>query len=332
MDLGYWLPLFFAAAMGLAMLIYVLLDGYDLGIGMLLPFASDDEKDTMIAAIGPFWDANETWIVLGVGILLIAFPQAHGIVLTSLYVPVTVMLMGLILRGVAFDFRVKAGDDHKAKWNRLFAFGSLVASVCQGWMLGAFVTGLGDNATSHLFAALIAVALPALYIVLGAAWLLIKTEGELFDKAAGWGRLAVWPMGMGLLLVSVATPLVNPAIADKWFSLPNAIGLAPIPLITVLTYAGLVWVFHSQQMLRHGYEWLAFVALAVLCVLASFGLGYSLFPDIILGRLSIWQAASDTSSLLFTFWGAALALPAILGYTIFIYRVFRGKATDLSYE
>lgn len=116
MDLGYWLPLFFAGAMGLALLIYVILDGYDLGIGILLPFANDDEKDVMVAAIGPFWDANETWIVLGVGILLIAFPQAHSIVLTSLYLPVTLMLMGLILRGVAFDFRVKAGDKHKAKW------------------------------------------------------------------------------------------------------------------------------------------------------------------------------------------------------------------------
>src|SRR5690606_40784735 len=120
MDLGYWLPLFFAAAMGLALLIYVLLDGYDLGVGMLLPFASDDEKDTMVAAIGPFWDANETWIVLGVGILLIAFPRAHGLVLTALYLPVTIMLMGLILRGVAFDFRVKAAAARKRMWNGLF--------------------------------------------------------------------------------------------------------------------------------------------------------------------------------------------------------------------
>lgn len=332
MDLGYWLPLFFAGAMGLALLIYVILDGYDLGIGILLPFANDDEKDVMVAAIGPFWDANETWIVLGVGILLIAFPQAHSIVLTSLYLPVTLMLMGLILRGVAFDFRVKAGDKHKAKWNRLFAFGSLVASLCQGWMLGAFVTGLTGDATSTLFAALIAVALPALYIMLGAAWLLIKTEGELFNKAARWGRLAVWPMGGFLLLISIATPLVSSTIADKWFTLPNAIGLMPIPLATALAYAGLIWVFNSKQILDNGYGWLAFVALMVVCVLASIGLAYSLFPDIVLGQISIWEAASATESLLFTFWGAIIALPMILGYTIFIYRVFRGKATHLSYE
>ncbi|KZX61564.1 cytochrome BD ubiquinol oxidase subunit II [Alcanivorax sp. HI0033] len=332
MDLGYWLPLFFAGAMGLALLIYVILDGYDLGIGMLLPFASDDEKDVMVAAIGPFWDANETWIVLGVGILLIAFPQAHSIVLTSLYLPVTLMLMGLILRGVAFDFRVKAGDKHKAKWNRLFAFGSLVASLCQGWMLGAFVTGLTGDATSTLFAALIALALPALYIMLGAAWLLIKTEGELFNKAVRWGRMAVLPMGGFLLLISIATPLVSSAIADKWFTLPNAIGLMPIPIATALAYAGLIWVFNSKQILHNGYGWLAFVALMVMCVLASIGLAYSLFPDIVLGRISIWEAASATESLLFTFWGAIIALPMILAYTIFIYRVFRGKATHLSYE
>ena len=332
MDLGYWLPLFFAGAMGLAPLIAVVLDGYDPGIGMLLPFASDDEKDVMVAAIGPFWDANETWIVLGVGILLIAFPQAHSIVLTSLYLPVTLMLMGLILRGVSFDFRVKAGDEHKAKWNRLFAFGSLVASVSQGWMLGAFVTGLTGDATSTLFAALIALALPALYIMLGAAWLLIKTEGELFNKAARWGRLAVWPTGGFLLLISIATPLVSSTIADKWFTLPNAIGLMPIPLATALAYAGLIWVFNSKQILNNGYGWLAFVALMVVCVLASIGLAYSLFPDIVLGQISIWEAASATESLLFTFWGAIIALPMILGYTIFIYRVFRGKATHLSYE
>ncbi len=332
MDLGYWLPLFFAGAMGLALLIYVVLDGYDLGIGMLLPFASDQEKDVMVAAIGPFWDANETWIVLGVGILLIAFPQAHGIVLTSLYLPVTIMLMGLILRGVSFDFRVKAGDQHKAMWNRLFAIGSLVASVCQGWMLGAYVTGLTGDTTSTLFAVLIGLALPALYIMLGAAWLLIKTEGELFHKAARWGRLAVWPMGAFLLLVSIATPLVSETIADKWFSLPNAIGLMPIPIATGLAYAGLIWIFNSRQILDNGYGWLAFLALIVICVLASIGLAYSLFPDVVLGRLSIWDAASATESLLFTFWGAIIALPMILAYTVFIYRVFRGKATHLSYE
>ena len=156
------LPLFFVAVVGLALLAYVILDGYDLGVGLLLPFASDEQKDIMIASIGPFWDANETWIVLGIGVLLIAFPSAHGIILSKLYLPVTIMLIGLILRGVAFDFRVKAGDDKKTMWNRLFFIGSLVAAMAQGWMLGSYITGLSGSLTNTVFSFLIALCLPAL--------------------------------------------------------------------------------------------------------------------------------------------------------------------------
>jgi len=225
-----FLPIAFMLVMGLALLIYVLLDGYDLGVGALLPLATDDEKDLMIASIGPFWDANETWIVLGVGVLLIAFPAAHGVILTALYIPITIMLFGLILRGVAFDFRVKAGDIHKARWNRLFFLGSVIASGSQGWMLGSYITGLQSGLTNTLFSFLIALTLPALYVILGASWLMMKTEGALFDKAIKWAQAAIIPMGVGLLLVSIATPIVSQSIADKWFVLPNAIGLMPIPL------------------------------------------------------------------------------------------------------
>ena len=185
------LPLIFMAIMGLALLLYVILDGYDLGIGMLLPFADSADKDTMIASIGPFWDANETWIVLGVGTLLIAFPAAHALVLTTLYLPTTIMLIGLVLRGVAFDFRFKAHARHRRTWNRAFALGSLTASMAQGWMLGRYVTGLQDSNLSLAFAALAALTLPALYIVLGSGWLLLKTEGELFERARRWGRNAM---------------------------------------------------------------------------------------------------------------------------------------------
>ena len=185
-----FLPVFFVMAMGLALLLYVILDGFDLGVGLLLPQATETEKDIMIASIGPFWDANETWIVLGIGILLIAFPMAQSIILSALYLPVTLMLFGLILRGVAFDFRVKAGDVHKQRWNRMFFLGSLIAAMSQGWMLGAYITGLDAGLTNTLFAALIALTLPALYVMLGAGWLLIKTEGELFDKAVRWARMA----------------------------------------------------------------------------------------------------------------------------------------------
>ena len=189
------LPVIFMLIMGLALLIYVILDGYDLGVGMLLPLANEEEKDIMIASIGPFWDANETWIVLGVGVLLIAFPSAHGVVLTALYVPVTLMLFGLILRGVAFDFRVKAGDQHKALWNKAFFAGSTLAAMSQGWMLGSYITGLDTSPVNWLFSALIAVTLPALYVMLGCAWLMMKTEDPLFEKAVRWSRIAVLPHG-----------------------------------------------------------------------------------------------------------------------------------------
>ncbi len=328
----YWLPIIYMAAMGLALLIYVILDGYDLGVGMLVPLAEEGEKDIMVASIGPFWDANETWIVLGVGILLIAFPLAHGIVLTSLYLPVTIMLMGLILRGVAFDLRVKAGDQHRHLWNRAFAIGSLVASTAQGWMLGAYVTGLQTTPTSLLFAVLIALTLPALYLVLGCGWLLIKTDGALQRKTLGWARLAVWPMGLGLLLVSIATPLVSASIAHKWFSWPNFLYLLPIPLVCTLAFAGILVLLRRESWIETSRSWWLYGAVVLICVMASIGLGYSLFPNVIVDRMTIWEAAAAVESLEFTLVGVVLTLPVIIVYTVFVYRIFHGKATELSYE
>ncbi len=325
------LPLVFMAIMGLSLLLYVILDGYDLGIGMLLPFGSAADKDIMIAAIGPFWDANETWLVLGVGMLLIAFPAAHGLVLTSLYLPVTAMLIGLILRGVSFDFRVKADARQKRLWNRCFAAGSLLAALAQGWMLGSYVTGLVPGAVNLAFAALIALTLPALYLVLGAGWLLVKTEGELFDRAAAWGRRAVLPMGLALLAISIATPLVSPTIRDKWFTLPNFIGLMPIPLATTAAFVTVVAVLRRVSSARPAYAWLVLVATILLCVLAALGLAYSLYPYVVLDRLTVWEAAAAPGSLKFVLVGLALVLPFTLAYTVFVYRVFRGKATALGY-
>ncbi len=330
--MGEFLPLFFVAAMGLSLLLYVILDGFDLGIGILLPLATEREKDIMVASIGPFWDANETWLVLGVGVLLVAFPQAHGIVLTSLYLPVTVMLFGLILRGVAFDFRVKAGDQRKGLWNTAFFAGSLVASMAQGWMLGSYITGLESTPTSLAFAALIGLSLPALYVMLGGAWLLIKSEGALFQKAASWSQRALLPMGFALLLVSIATPLVSAEIASRWFTLPNAIGLLPIPVICLLAYIGIGWLLRRVDLLEAGYGWLVYAALVVICLMAAIGLAYSIYPDIIIGRMTLWEAAAATSSLWFIFWGVAVTLPLIAAYTVFVYRIFSGKATALSYE
>ena len=327
-----FLPLFFVGAMGLALLIYVILDGYDLGIGILLIFADDPEKDAMISSIGPFWDANETWIVLGVGILLIAFPGAHGIILSTLYLPVTLMLMGLIMRGIAFDFRVKAGNEQKNMWSLIFFSGSLLAASCQGWMLGSYITGLDHSTTNYLFSLLLALVFPALYIMLGAAWLLIKIEGELFNKARRWARNALFPFGLSLLLISIATPIVSSEIASRWFVLPNAIGLLPIPLSVLIVFGVLFWKLSAPKNINHHNSWIIFTSITIICVLSAFGLAYSLFPDIIIGKMTIWEAASATKSLMFTFWGTVITLPIVLFYTAFVYRVFSGKATSLSYD
>jgi len=324
------LPLIFVTIMGLSLLLYVILDGYDLGVGLLLPFGNDQEKDIMIASIGPFWDANETWIVMGIGVLLIAFPSAHGIILTKLYMPATIMLLGLILRGVAFDFRVKAGDSKKAMWNRIFFIGSLVASMAQGWMLGSYITGLNGSLTNTVFSILIAFCLPALYCVLGATWLLIKTEGDLFAKAVGWARKSVLPMALGLFLVSIATPLVSDVIAERWFQLPNFIGLMPIPIASAIALA--ILLRRDIDRLRELNPWYLFICPVIVCLMAALGLAYSIFPDIIIGQMTIWDSAAHTSALLFTFYGVCIALPCIILYTIFIYRVFSGKATELSYD
>lgn len=317
------LPLIFVAVMGLSLLLYVILDGYDLGVGLLLPFASDDEKDIMIASIGPFWDANETWIVMGIGVLLIAFPSAHGIILTKLYFPVTIMLLGLILRGVAFDFRVKAGAAKKAMWNRLFFIGSLVASMAQGWMLGSYITGLSGSLTNTVFSILIAFCLPALYCVLGSTWLLIKTEGDLFVKAVGWARKSVLPMSLGLFFVSIATPIVSSVIAERWFQLPNFIGLMPIPVSSAIALGLLFTLLRRDvERIRNMNPWYLFLCPVIICLMAALGLAYSIFPDIIIGQMTIWDAAAHTKSLQFTFYGMCIALPCIICYTIFIYRVF----------
>ena len=328
----YWLPVIYMAAMGLALFVYVILDGYDLGVGMLLPLASETEKDVMVASIGPFWDANETWIVLGVGILLIAFPSAHGIVLTKLYLPVTLMLIGLTLRGVAFDLRIKAGDQHKELWNNAFFLGSLIAAVAQGWMVGSYVTGLDYSVLNILFSLLIAVTLPTLYILLGAGWLLMKTRGELLVKAHRWGRNAILPMGFGLLLVSIATPVVSERIAERWFEGSNFARLWPVPVATLIAYLAILNLARADSWVHSGKSWYLYALTVFICVMASLGLGYSLFPYIIVDQLNIWQAAAATESLLFTFFGVVLAVPAIIAYTIYVYRVFHGRNVSLSYE
>lgn len=332
MTWAEFLPLIFMTVMGLALLAYVVLDGYDLGVGLLLPLGERDQKDTMIASIGPFWDANETWLVLGVGVLLVAFPKAHGIVLQALYLPVAVMLVGLILRGVAFDFRVKAPTRYLPFWNRAFFAGSLAASMAQGWMLGSYITGFDTGPIGLLFSLGIAVTLPAAYLLLGAGWLIMKTEGELRHRAVGWARRALWPMGVALLAISAATPLVNQAVVEKWFGLPQIFALLPVPLICAAAFFAVHWVVTRPNLIDAGYGWLVFVNTVLIFVLAFFGLAYSIFPDIVIGRLTLWDAAAATGSLTVIFIGVAITLPVIVVYTIYLYRVFWGKAHPLTYN
>jgi cytochrome d ubiquinol oxidase subunit II len=333
MDMNWttMLPLIFMAVMGLALLAYVVLDGYDLGVGLLLPFAADEEKDVMVSSIGPFWDANETWLVLGIGILLIAFPRAHGMVLSALYLPVAVMLIGLVLRGVSFDFRVKARAARKGMWNKLFALGSLLAAAAQGWMLGSYLTAFDSGVWSQVFSLGIAVTLPTAYAMLGSGWLIMKTEGDLQRKAVRWARMALWPMGAALVGISLATPLVSPNVFDRWFAMPQFIGLLPIPVACAAAFFAALHVTGKPRVVEAGYGWVVFASTVLIFVLAFLGLAYSIYPYIVIDRLTVWQAASAHESLVVIFVGVAITLPAIIVYTVFMYRVFWGKASALSY-
>lgn len=331
LDWPTLLPLVFMAVMGLSLLAYVVLDGYDLGVGLLLPFASDEHKDVMVSSIGPFWDANETWLVLGVGVLLVAFPRAHSYVLTHLYLPVAAMLVGLILRGVSFDFRVKARASHKETWNRLFAAGSLLAAMAQGWMLGSYLTGFDTGIASLAFSAFIALTLPTAYAMLGAGWLIMKTADDLQGKAVAWARKVLWPMGLALAGISLATPIVSHTVFTRWFAMPAFIGLLPIPVACAAAFFAAWQVLRKPDIVGAGYGWVVFASTVLVFVMAFLGLAYSLYPFIVIDKLTVWQAASAHESLVVIFIGVAITLPAIVVYTVFMYRVFWGRATELSY-
>src|SRR5256885_8889850 len=227
------LPLIFAALMGIAMLAYVVLDGYDLGVGMLMPGAERAEQDLMVASIGPFWDANETWLVLGIGLLLVAFPAAHGVVLGALYLPVAAMLVGLMLRGVGFELRIKAEGWQRELWNWLFWAGSFLAAFAQGLMLGRYITGFQAGFGTWLFAVVVAGGVCGGYVLLGATWLVLKSEGGLQKKALGWARWGLAWVALGIALVSLATPLASETVRAKWFSFPLFLVLSPLPLATL---------------------------------------------------------------------------------------------------
>jgi cytochrome d ubiquinol oxidase subunit II len=331
-----WLPLVFALVMALSMLAYVILDGYDLGVGVLLQSADGaEEKNAMIASIGPFWDANETWLVLGVGVLLVAFPLAHGVILGALYLPVALMLVGLMLRGVSFDFRVKARDEHKRLWDHAFFGGSVVAGWAQGFMLGGLITGFKGDLAGNLFSALIGLCLVAAYCLLGAGWLIIKSEGPLQLKAVGWALRSWWFTAAGVAALSLAPPLVSARIFDRWFSFPNFVMLFPIPAMTLVLFlvmARSLKRLPTRLALNNQYgAAVPFACTVGVFLLSFYGLGYSLFPWLVVDRLTLWQAASAPEALMVIFYGVAVVLPTIIAYTVYAYRVFWGKSFALQY-
>lgn len=327
-----WLPWAFASLMGFSILVYVVLDGFDLGVGILFPLATQAEQDKMIGAIGPFWDANETWLVLAVGILLVAFPQAHGMILTALYLPVFVMLVGLILRGVAFEFRAKARDRHKRLWNRLFFVGSVMTALAQGFMLGLYVMGLEQTWATYAFAALTAVFLAVGYSFIGAAWLIHKSEGALQSKALRWGRESLWGVILGIGAVSLATPLVSTRLFEKWLSFPQVFYLAPLPIVSGLL---IMWLWRMLRVMPFADDrrsWQPFAVATALFALAYLGMAYSFYPYVVPERLTIYAAASAPESLFIIFVGACVVVPVIAGYSVLAYTIFRGKATELRYD
>ena len=331
-DPAIWLPLVFAGLMGLSILVYVVLDGFDLGIGVLFPLASEAEKDRMIASIGPFWDANETWLVLAIGLLLVAFPVAHGVILTALYLPVAVMLIGLILRGVAFEFRAKAPLKRKAHWDGAFFAGSLMTSLSQGFMLGLYIMGLSYTPATVAFAVLTALCLTAGYAFIGATWLIVKTDETLQRKAVRWARGGLLGVIGGLVAVSAASPLVSPRIFEKWFSVPEILLLATLPIVSgalvVLLWIALRHLPDPTDRWRH----IPFGTAIALFNLAFAGLAYSFYPYVVPERLTLYEAASAPESLFIILVGTVFVLPTIIGYTALSYGVFRGKANELRYD
>ena len=329
-----WLPLAFILLTGLAVLIYAVLDGYDLGVGILLPIHDDntEHSNRMIASIGPFWDANETWLVLAIGLLLIAFPQAYSMLLGELYLPATIMLVGLILRGVSFDFRAKAVTSHQLWWDRGFKYGSVLTSMSQGYMLGQYVMGFSMTPEAILFSMLSALGVTAAYAFIGSAWLVMKTESDLQVRAAKWARRSAWLAALGIFSVAIVNPMVSDLVRNKWFAFPQFFVLAPIPMVCVTLFLINDYYLKNVPHQRDIGCWIPFLSAVIIFVMCFQALAYSFYPYVIPGSLTIWEAASANVSLQFMFYGAVIVVPAILAYTFFSYRVFWGKASHLRYH
>ncbi len=327
----WYLPLIWGLIIGVAVIMYVILDGFDLGIGILFPFArTEKERDTMMNTVAPFWDGNETWLILGGGGLWVAFPRAYAVVMPALYLPVIIMLLALVFRGVAFEFRWVANTSRRW-WNTAFTAGSFVAAFAQGVILGGLVQGIkvennafagGPLDWATPFAFICGAGVVVGYALLGATWLLIKTEGPLADWARTKAANLLVVVLCAMIIVSVLTPLNFERIAQRWFSTPNIYFLAPVPLITALL-AIAVW-----RWLRAGKEMLPFFGTIGLFLLGFLGLAISTFPYLVPPSLTVWQTAAAPPSQILMLFGVIFLLPVVLGYMIFVYWIFRGKVRE----
>jgi cytochrome bd ubiquinol oxidase subunit II len=327
--MGIDLPLIWALIIAFGLMMYVVMDGFDLGIGILFPFIRDRvDRDTMVNTVAPVWDGNETWLVFGGAALMAAFPLAYSVLLSALYIPLFFMLVGLILRGVAFEFRFKAHESHQALWDIAFASGSYLAAFFQGVAIGAFINGFNMSGTTYIgssfdwltpFSLFTGFGLIIAYALLGSTWLIMKTEGTLQHRLKSMTR----PITLGLLaaiaVVSLWTPAQHPEVAARWFSFPNIILFSPVPVLVVVTTIAI------QRVIRGETHAAPFGLALFLLFLGYTGLAISLWPNIIPPSISINEAASPPQSMGFALVGALFVLPFILGYTTMTYYVFRGK-------
>ena len=312
-----------------AVFVYIVMDGFDLGLGILYPlFPSKTDRDVIMNSVAPVWDGNETWLVLGGGGLMAAFPLAYAVLMPALYTPVIAMLVGLIFRGVAFEFRWKTTQSERNRWDLAFTGGSLLAALAQGIALGAMLQGVHVEGRHYAggwwdwltpFSILTGLALVVGYALLGATWLIMKTEGELRDKAYQLSWYLLFAMLGAIGAVSVATPFLNIQYTERWFSWPNIIFTAPVPIavagVTVLLL----------RALANKWDYQPFFLSLLLFALSYAGLGVSMYPFIVPQSITIWQAAAPENSLFFLLVGVAVLIPLILGYTAWAYWVFRGK-------
>jgi cytochrome d ubiquinol oxidase subunit II len=326
-----YLPLIWAAIIGLAVAMYVILDGFDLGVGILFPFAENErERDQMMNSVAPFWDGNETWLVLGGAGMMVAFPLAYSIILPALYLPVIIMLLALVFRGVAFEFRW-LGVASKKHWTFAFSAGSALAGFCQGVILGGMIQGIkvGDGAFAGgpfdwatPFGVLCGLGLVAGYALLGATWLIMKTEGSVARRARTQAKVLLIAVLALMAIVSIWTPLAFERIAERWFSLPNFLFLWWVPAVTSLV------AFAAWRWIESGREALPFLATIALFLLGYLGLLISNFPYLVPPSVSIWQAAAPPSTQVFMLLGTLVMLPIILGYVVFVYWIFGEKLRE----